>query len=214
MLKFVSITLLMVVSVGCSSENPLCTDNYCLEGTIFAKSDLEEDQIYEVLPIDESALIAAIEKATTDEATTDAGMEERAPRTEDEWTARLKEQDHIPALSPEVLEFVLGGNALRIQIADRAAQLCVSLNNEEIRNKTYTCHGSVWARTATKRNGDKDLIVLDSTIKIGEICGLTDLRLIIANTVNVEYLHRIFMDMTIDGERMFYVTDRTISRNP
>lgn len=35
---------------GCSTENPLCTDNYCVEGKIFERSELEEGQAFDALP--------------------------------------------------------------------------------------------------------------------------------------------------------------------
>ena len=213
MYKVVAIALLLVVAAGCSTENPLCTDNYCVEGNIFLKSDLEEDQIYSVLPvdIDESALIAAFGKTTTDETTTDAGMEEQVLRTAVEWLERLNEQNDIPALSRDVLTFVIADGMVKTRIANNEPAPCVSLNNEQIGNKTYTCHGSVWVRFETT-NQRTDIVVIDSTIKIGEICGI-DPALIYRNTASTKYEHRSIMDMTIDGNRMLYVAEATFSRD-
>ena len=44
---------------GCSTENPLCTETYCVEGEIFLKTDLEVDETFETLPasVDEQSLI-------------------------------------------------------------------------------------------------------------------------------------------------------------
>lgn len=35
---------------GCSTENPLCTDNYCIEGEIYLKSELAEDADFDPMP--------------------------------------------------------------------------------------------------------------------------------------------------------------------
>lgn len=44
---------------GCSTENPLCTDNYCVTGEIYAKTDLAEDATFDTLPgtVNEDKLI-------------------------------------------------------------------------------------------------------------------------------------------------------------
>ena len=173
MYKVVTIALLLVVAVGCSTENPLCTDN-CDE-------------------------------------TTDAGMEEQILR--DEWTKRIEEQDHIPVLGSVVLDVVVinNGNVILIENAGRAPKPCILMNNYPIDNKTYTCHGSVWIREATKgAEAETYIKLIDSTIKINEICAINP-NLIIGNINSVGYKHRILMDMTIDGKRMLYVTAATLS---
>ena len=50
----------VVFSLGCSTENPLCSTNYCVVGEIFEKSDLEQGQAYDDLPanISEQSLIS------------------------------------------------------------------------------------------------------------------------------------------------------------
>ena len=45
---------LFIVVVGCESTNPLCTENYCVEGTIYPKSDLADGQEYGELSNTES----------------------------------------------------------------------------------------------------------------------------------------------------------------
>ena len=56
---FSLLAIAIVFSFGCSTENPLCTDNYCVEGEVFAKSDLEDGQSYDDLPasVSEQSLI-------------------------------------------------------------------------------------------------------------------------------------------------------------
>ena len=52
-------TLSLLLLAGCSTENPLCTDNYCVEGKIFLKTDLEVGEPFDRLPatVDEQSLI-------------------------------------------------------------------------------------------------------------------------------------------------------------
>ena len=56
---FSLIVIAVVFTLGCSTENPLCTDNYCIKGEIFLKTDLEEDETFDELPgtVSEQTLI-------------------------------------------------------------------------------------------------------------------------------------------------------------
>ena len=51
--------LVFLCLIGCSTENPLCTDTYCVEGQIFLKTDLEADASFDELPgtVSEETLI-------------------------------------------------------------------------------------------------------------------------------------------------------------
>ena len=51
--------LVFLCVIGCSTENPLCTDNYCIEGEIYLKSDLGADAPFDDLPgtVSEETLI-------------------------------------------------------------------------------------------------------------------------------------------------------------
>lgn len=53
------LTLTALFFSGCSTENPLCTDNFCIEGEIFPRSELG-DRDFEELPdtVDEAELLA------------------------------------------------------------------------------------------------------------------------------------------------------------
>ena len=42
--------LSLLLCVGCSTENPLCTDTYCVKGEIFFKEDLNADEPFDRLP--------------------------------------------------------------------------------------------------------------------------------------------------------------------
>ena len=45
---------------GCETQNPICTENYCITGEIFAKDDLAENQAFDALPgtVSEDDLLA------------------------------------------------------------------------------------------------------------------------------------------------------------
>ena len=60
----------IVFTFGCSTENPLCTDNFCVEGEIYAKSDLAEGVEYGELPIDDAVIFATLAAGTTPVETT------------------------------------------------------------------------------------------------------------------------------------------------
>ena len=61
-LKFLSPILItaLLFSLGCETTNPLCTDNYCVEGEIYPKSDLRVGAKYGELPIDDASIFAAL----------------------------------------------------------------------------------------------------------------------------------------------------------
>ena len=58
-LTFSLFVIAVVFTLGCSTENPLCSDNYCIEGEIYLKSDLEADATFDALPgtVSEETLI-------------------------------------------------------------------------------------------------------------------------------------------------------------
>jgi len=66
MSHFFTYFLVLSFVIGCSTENPLCTDNYCVTGEIFEKSELTEGQDHGTLPLDEAALLAALENPPVD----------------------------------------------------------------------------------------------------------------------------------------------------
>ena len=73
-----SLIVIVVSTLGCSTENPLCTDNYCVEGEIYARSELADDAAFSKLAIDDSVILATlvstptpVETAPDDAKTTD-----------------------------------------------------------------------------------------------------------------------------------------------
>ena len=66
-MKPLTFTLLLIViafTIGCSSENPICSDNFCVTGEIFEKSDLPEDAEYDSVNVDEARLLALLAEDT------------------------------------------------------------------------------------------------------------------------------------------------------
>ena len=53
---------LMIFTIGCNTENPLCTDNYCVEGEIYPRSELVGD--FSPLAVDDSVIFATLVTGT------------------------------------------------------------------------------------------------------------------------------------------------------
>ena len=49
---------LMIFTLGCNTENPLCTDNYCVEGEIYPRSELVGD--FSPIAVDDSVVFATL----------------------------------------------------------------------------------------------------------------------------------------------------------
>ena len=50
----------VVFKFGCSTENPLCTDNFCVEGEIYPRSELAGGQEFSELAVDDAAVFATL----------------------------------------------------------------------------------------------------------------------------------------------------------
>ena len=44
------ILAMIVILFGCEAQNPICSENYCLTGEIFLRSELGEEQEFKELP--------------------------------------------------------------------------------------------------------------------------------------------------------------------
>ena len=42
-----ALTVFVILALGCGTENPICTDNYCVTGEIFSREDLGERDFQE-----------------------------------------------------------------------------------------------------------------------------------------------------------------------
>ena len=51
---------LLVLILGCETVNPLCTENYCVEGEIYPRSELRMGAKYADLPIDDADIVATL----------------------------------------------------------------------------------------------------------------------------------------------------------
>ena len=49
-LTYAPILTLLILTIGCSTENPLCTTSYCVEGELFLKSELDDAASFDDLP--------------------------------------------------------------------------------------------------------------------------------------------------------------------
>ena len=58
------LSAILIFSIGCHTENPICSDNYCVSGEIFLRSQLLEGEEYSEIDIVESDLIASFAGAT------------------------------------------------------------------------------------------------------------------------------------------------------
>lgn len=48
---------LFITTLGCGTENPICSDNFCVTGEIFPKNELDPDVTYDAVTVDESAVL-------------------------------------------------------------------------------------------------------------------------------------------------------------
>ena len=44
------LTVFVMLTLGCETENPICTDTYCITGEVFPRSELEEEQSFDEFP--------------------------------------------------------------------------------------------------------------------------------------------------------------------
>ena len=69
-MRYFLIYTVLIVSIaiflGCETQNPLCTETYCVEGEIFPRSDLYEDDEVSDLAIDSPLLIAVLNNSIPD----------------------------------------------------------------------------------------------------------------------------------------------------
>lgn len=204
MTRFLLTVLVLSFVIGCSTENPLCTDNYCITGEIFSKDDLEADQPFEVLPIDESALIAAIDAATVQDGTDVIRTPKITKTTADQWKTMIAEQGSLP-----VLKLITAPHTLYLQIADRKPEPCVSLNDEEINGVRYTLHRAIWVTMKYTSTIALETFI-ESSITEGKACGIKRTQMIDSHVPGIRY--KLLMDMTVDGVRRLYLSHSYVSR--
>ena len=52
--------LSLAFSIGCGTENPLCTPNYCVEGEIYPRAWLDTHEPFDEISVDDTAILNAI----------------------------------------------------------------------------------------------------------------------------------------------------------
>ena len=52
--------LSLAFSIGCESQNPICGDTLCVDGSVFLKSELPADAEYDSVNVDESVILATL----------------------------------------------------------------------------------------------------------------------------------------------------------
>lgn len=51
---------ILIFSIGCNAENPICTTNFCAVGEVFPRSELEDGQMFSEVDIDDSVIFATL----------------------------------------------------------------------------------------------------------------------------------------------------------
>ena len=54
------ITVILIFSIGCNAENPVCSTNFCAIGEVFPRSELDDNQPYSEVDIDDSVIFATL----------------------------------------------------------------------------------------------------------------------------------------------------------
>lgn len=63
-MKFYTFSLILIAilifSIGCNTENPICSTNFCAIGEVFPRSELEAGQAFSEVDIDDSVIFATL----------------------------------------------------------------------------------------------------------------------------------------------------------
>ena len=54
------ILAMIVILFGCEAQNPICSDNFCVVGEIFPRSELEENQEFSEVDVDDRQILAVL----------------------------------------------------------------------------------------------------------------------------------------------------------
>ena len=66
---FSLLAIALLFSLGCSTENPICSDNFCVVGEVFPRSELDTDDFSEV-DVDDAVIFATLAAGTIPVETT------------------------------------------------------------------------------------------------------------------------------------------------
>ena len=59
-LIFTLVAMLVIAFIGCEAQNPICSDNFCVIGEVFPRSELEENQEFSEVNVDDSQILAVL----------------------------------------------------------------------------------------------------------------------------------------------------------
>ena len=59
-LTFTLVAILVIAFTGCEAQNPICSDNFCVIGEVFPRSELEENQEFSEVNVDDSQILAVL----------------------------------------------------------------------------------------------------------------------------------------------------------
>ena len=59
-LTYAVMVAFLILTIGCSTENPLCTTNYCVEGEIYPRSWLDRSETFDEISVDDTTLLNAV----------------------------------------------------------------------------------------------------------------------------------------------------------
>lgn len=54
------ILVMLVILFGCEAQNPICSDNFCVIGEVFPRSELEENQEFSEVNVNDSKILAVL----------------------------------------------------------------------------------------------------------------------------------------------------------
>ena len=66
--RYILPLLICLVIIGCDAQNPVCSDNFCVVGEVFPRSELDPNQEFSEANVDDSKILAAL--ATTPQPAT------------------------------------------------------------------------------------------------------------------------------------------------
>ena len=151
-LTYALILTLVILTIGCSTENPLCSDNYCVSGEIFLRSQLFEDEEFSEVNVNESQLLASFANATS------------------QTPVDTVEADTATKLSQIPLETLLNQpSAYHEQIVHTTAYV-VNKSQEKSAALSFVNADDFAAKLSGKTKAEKDEIIF------AEVLVITDLR--------------------------------------
>lgn len=168
---------------GCSTQNPLCNDLYCVEGKIYPKSELAPGDTFTELAIDinEKTLIDTI-LSSKDFYTLEDHAREFIDRHSNAWSITIKDN------------FKVLDHGSRIQIGDIDA-LCIMAHEApfHVDGEDILTHGSIFIKILP----NDDIEYVFGSYSHNQVCGYSGL-------LHQPGTYQIIADLTVNGVRDLY----------